>query len=719
MFGNTFVSKTAVAAGALLFAAALTNCGSGMKKIKTMPYPETAKVDVVDDYHGTKVADPYRWLEDDNSAETAAWIKAENEVTDDYLSQIPFRDLVRERLTQLWNYEKTGAPVKVGDYYVFFRNDGLQNQSVMYIKKGLDGEPSVLLDPNTLSSDGTVALGDVSFSEDGKYMAYGLASAGSDWVTLHVKEIPSGRDLPDVIKWLKFSGASWAADSKGFYYSAYDEPAESELLSGQNRNQKVMYHRLGTEQSADRLIYRDPEHPLRYLSGGESKDGRWIFISATEGTHGTEILFRPTKGNGRFRILFPGFDNDYAVVRAENDKAWVYTNAGAPNYRLVAIDLKNPSKGLSDVLPENKEHLLEGVSFVGGYIIGQYLEDATGRAYQYDMDGKPVRKIELPGIGTISGFGGKDKDTETFYTFTNFITPAEVYRYDLVTGKSEIYTRPELNYDPGMFMVEQVFYPSKDGTMIPMFVVHRKDMKFDGSNPTYLYGYGGFNVSLTPGFSPVYIALMEQGGVYALANLRGGGEYGEKWHRAGMLDKKQNVFDDFIAAGEFLIDREYTSKDKLAIAGGSNGGLLVGACMTQRPDLFAVAFPAVGVMDMLRFHLFTVGWGWAVEYGSSEDPEQFEYIYRYSPLHNIREGVEYPATLITTADHDDRVVPAHSFKFAAALQAAQAGDRPILIRIESNAGHSAGKPTSKRIAENSDVLSFLFYNTDTEYSPVK
>lgn len=697
-------------------AVTLAGCSPKMKKIKLKPYPETAKVDVRDDYHGTIVEDPYRWLEDDNSPETAAWVKAQNEVTFDYLSQIPYRGKIKERLTELWDYEKIGAPTKAGDHYFFFRNDGLQNQSVLYIKEGLDDpDPKVFLDPNELSADGTAALGNVSFSDDGKYMAYTIAKAGSDWVDIYVREVPSGRDLGDRISWVKFSGANWAADSKGFYYSAYDAPEKGMELSGQNQFQKVYYHALGTPQSSDRLIYTDKVHPLRYFNGGDDGDtGKWLFVYGSEGTHGTEVLFKQTKGNAPFRVLFPGFEFDYSIVKVYGDTAYVYTNDNAPNYRLVKIDLRNPGRGMTDVVPENAGKLLNGVSFAGGYLFASYLEDAQVKVYQHKTDGTLVREVEFPAIGTAGGFSGKKEEKTTFYTITNFTTPATVYKYDVETGVSTKYSEPALKYDPNDFIAEQIFFTSKDGTRVPMFVVRRKDVKLDGNNPAYMYGYGGFNISRTPGFSLTTLSIVENGGIYALVNLRGGGEYGEEWHRAGMLESKQNVFDDFISAGEFLIQHGYTSEDKLAIAGGSNGGLLVGACMTQRPDLFAVAFPAVGVLDMLRYHLFTVGWGWVVEYGSSEDPGQFEYIYKYSPLHNIKKGTCYPATLITTADHDDRVVPAHSFKFAAELQAAQGCGNPALIRIDVDAGHGAGKPTAKAIEETTDILSFFFWNTGTQ-----
>lgn len=685
------------------------------------PYPQTAKVDVTDNYHGTEVADPYRWLEDDNSAETAAWVAAENEVTFDYLSQIPYRTQIDQRLTELWNYEKIGAPNKVGDRYFYFRNDGLQNQSVLYMMDSLDDpDPEVFLDPNALSADGTAALNTVAFSEDGKYMAYGIARSGSDWVEIYVKEIPSGKILDDVIRWVKFSGANWDAKSEGFYYRGYDEPAKGSELSGQNQNQKVYYHKLGTPQSEDMLIYTDKLHPLRYFEGFDDGDtGELLFVTVSEGTSGTQLMFKRTGEQEPFRVVFKGFDNEYSVAKVKGYDAYIYTNAGAPNYQLIKMDMRFRMGPFDAIIPENPDNLLQYVSFVGDYIIAVYMEDATSKAYQYTLNGELVREIELPGIGTVSGFAGKDESTETFYTFSTFTAPPAVYRYDLKTGESTLFAQPEVKFNPDDYTTEQIFFTSKDGTKVPMFLSYRKGMKKNGKNPVYLYGYGGFNAPMTPGFSPTNITMMEQGVIYASVNLRGGNEYGEEWHKAGMLENKQNVFDDFIAAAEYLIRNKYTTQSRLAISGGSNGGLLVGACLTQRPDLFGVAFPQVGVLDMLRYHLFTVGWGWVVEYGSSDDPEQFEYIYKYSPLHNIKDGVCYPATMITTGDHDDRVVPAHSFKFAATLQAAQGCDKPILIRIDTNAGHGAGKPTAKRIAEAADILSFFFWNTDTDYVPVK
>lgn len=677
-------------------AAILTGC-SNMKQIKHMPYPRTERTDVTDNYFGTEVPDPYRWLEDDNSEATAAWVKAQNVVTQDYLSQIPFRGAIRERLTELWNYPKEGIPAKHGDAWYYFYNDGLRNQSVLYRTAQPGGEGEVFIDPNTLSEDGTVALSGVTFSKDGKYCAYSVAASGSDWVEIRVMNTADRTLTSDRINWVKFSGAEWAPDSKGFYYSAYDAPQKG-VFSSQNQFQKVYYHRLGTPQSADRLIYADAEHPLRYFSPWPSKDGQWLFIVASEGTSGTEVLYKKVS-EPKFRTLLPGFDADYAPVECRDGQLYYVTNRDASNYALMKVDLNDPSK-VSTVIPESGGKLLEGVGSAGGYLFATYLEHAQSKVCQY-------------------GFDGEKDDTELYYSLTNYIAPATIYKYDIAGGASTLYKAPAVNFDPSLFTTEQVFYTSKDGTKVPMFITRRKDMKLDGGNPCYLYAYGGFQINQTPAFRPSAMMFVEQGGIYCVANLRGGSEYGEAWHKAGMLENKQNVFDDFIAAAEYLIAEKYTSSDKLAIAGGSNGGLLVGACEVQRPDLYAVCLPAVGVMDMLRYHKFTIGWGWAVEYGSSENEEQFDYIYKYSPLHNIREGVKYPATLVTTADHDDRVVPAHSFKFAAQMQHCQAGDAPVLIRIESNAGHGAGKPTSKRIAEEADTYSFLFQNIGVPYKEVK
>ncbi len=709
---NTFLGRTAALCAAAL---AIAGC-SNMKTIKHRPYPAAERGDVVDDYFGVAVADPYRWLEDDTSEATAAWVAAENAVTQDYLAQIPFRGAIRERLTELWNYAKESAPAKHGDWWYYSYNDGLQNQSVLYRTKR-PGEPGeVFLDPNALSEDGTVALSAVSFSKDGRYFAYAASASGSDWVEIRVLDTETLAPTGDRIEWVKFSGAVWAPDSKGFYYSAYDAPKGS-ALSEQNRFQKVYYHALGTPQSADRLIYEDRQHPLRYFHAWPSDDGRWLFVVASEGTSGTEVLYKKV-ADAKFRILLPGFDADYAPVECRDDRLYYVTNRDASNYALRSVSLTAPQDD-AVVIPEHERNLLEGVGSAGGYLFASYLEDAQSKIRQYGFDGTLVREVELPAIGSAGGFGGEEEDTELYYTLANYTSPATIYRYDIATGVSTLYKAPDVAFDPSLFVTEQVFYPSKDGTMVPMFITRRKDMKFDGQNPCYLYAYGGFQINLTPGFNPAAIMFVEQGGIYCVANLRGGSEYGEAWHRGGMLENKQNVFDDFIAAAEWLVYNKYTSSEKLAIAGGSNGGLLVGACEVQRPDLYAVCLPAVGVMDMLRYHKFTIGWGWAVEYGTSDVAEQFAYIYPYSPLHNIREGVAYPATLVTTADHDDRVVPAHSFKFAATLQHCQGGAAPILIRIDSKAGHGAGKPTSKRIDEAADCFAFLFQNVGVPYEAVK
>jgi prolyl oligopeptidase len=672
-------------------------------------YPTTQKTDQTDDYFGTQVADPYRWLENDTAANTKAWVEAQNKVTFGYLNAIPFRQQVKKRLEQLWNYPKYSAPSQEGQYYFFSKNDGLQNQSVYYYQKGLNAQPEVFLDPNGLSSDGTVAVTSFSVSKDHKYVAYGTAASGSDWNQLQVMEVATKKLLTDKINWVKFSGAAWKAD--GFYYSRYDEPAKGTELSKQNEYQKIYFHKLGTPQAQDVLVYEDKGHPLRYFGAGVTEDNRFLVINIAEGTSGAEILVQDlAAGQKDFTTLAKGFDHEYSVVDNVGDKLLLLTNYEAPNYRLVLVDPKNPDpKGWQNVIAEKPE-LLEGVGTAGGKLFAQYLKDASTRVYQHGYDGKPEREIKLPGIGTAGGFYGEKTHKELFYTFTSFTSPATIYRYDIASGKSELYRKPELKFDTEGYETKQVFYPSKDGTKVPMFIVHKKGLKLDGTNPTYLYAYGGFNINMTPAFSVARMAWLEQGGIFVMPNLRGGGEYGETWHKGGMLEKKQNVFDDFIAAAEYLIANKYTASDRLAIAGGSNGGLLVGAAMTQRPDLFAVALPAVGVMDMLRYHKFTVGWGWAVEYGSSDKEDQFKYLVKYSPLHNLKEGVSYPATLVTTADHDDRVVPAHSFKFAATLQEKHKGGHPVLIRIETKAGHGAGKPTSKQIEEVADIYSFSWYN---------
>lgn len=699
-----------------LMALVITSCGGPQKlQIKVGTYPTARQDTTVDNYFGNMVADPYRCLEADTSAETAAWVVAENKVTEDYLSQIPYRSAIQDRLTELYNYEKVGTPSHHGEYYFFYKNDGLQNQSVLYFQKGLEGAPEVFLDPNTLSQDGTVALGEVTFSSDGKYCAYAVSQSGSDWVEIRLMEVVTRKQLPDVIRWVKFSGAQWGKD--GFYYSRYDEPKGS-ALSAVNEFQKVYFHKIGTEQSADKLIYEDTKHPLRYFSGFESEDGKWLFITGSEGTSGTELLYKSSADKGAFKTLFAGFKNDYSVVDVVDNKALVLTNDGAENFRLLQVDLLSPGLAQKDIVAQG-ENLLQWATTAGGAIFVGHLKDASTRVSQYTFEGALTRTIELPGIGTAAGFSGKKEDTVVFYGFSSFNMPPCSYKYSIADGTSELYYQTKVNFDVSQFTVEQVFCESKDGTKVPIFLVYKKGLKRDGNAPTLLYAYGGFNISLTPSFSPANILLMEQGGIYALANIRGGGEYGEKWHKGGMKENKQNVFDDFIAAAEYLVKEKYTSSAKLAISGGSNGGLLVGACLVQRPDLYAVTFPQVGVLDMLRYHKFTIGWGWAVEYGSSDVQAEYEYLIKYSPLHNIKQGVNYPSTMIMTADHDDRVVPAHSFKFAATMQAAQAASgcqNPILVRIDSKAGHGAGKPIGKVIQAQADVWSFMLYNTNTEYT---
>lgn len=676
-----------------------------------MQYPQTRKTDQKDNYHGTSIPDPYRWLEDDNSEETKQWVLAQNKVTDQYLASIPFRAKVKQRLEELWNYPKYGSPTRKGEYYYFSKNDGLQNQSVIYRQRGLEGTPEVFLDPNKLSTDGTAALGAFSISRHYKYAAYQLAQSGSDWQEVFVMRTDTREKLSDHLKWIKFSGIAWKGD-EGFYYSRYPAPEAGNELKGKNEFHQVWYHKIGTSQDQDELVYEDKLHPLRTTVAEVTEDERFLIISSSEGTSGAELKVKDLKNPNQkdFILLVKGFDTEPSVVDNKGDKLLVMTNDGAPNYKLVLIDPLHPEKtNWQTVIPEKPE-VLQSVGTGGGQLFATYLKDASTRVYQYDYEGKLAREIILPGIGTAGGFGGEKKDEEFFYTFTSFTMPATIYRYNIKTGASSIFRKTEVKFDPSQYETKQVFFTSKDGTKVPMFLAYKKGLQLNGSNPVLLYGYGGFNIPLTPAFSVSNLFFMEQGGIYVTVNLRGGSEYGEAWHKAGMLDKKQNVFDDFIAAAEYLINNKYTSKGKIAIRGGSNGGLLVGACMTQRPDLFKVALPAVGVLDMLRYHKFTIGWAWAVEYGSADNADQFSYLYKYSPLHNLKDGVSYPATLITTADHDDRVVPAHSFKFAARLQEAHKGSNPVLIRIESKAGHGAGKPTSKQIDEATDVWSFTMYN---------
>ncbi|MEO1261376.1 MAG: prolyl oligopeptidase family serine peptidase [Bacteroidota bacterium] len=686
-------------------------------KIK-VSYPETATGDVTDEYFGTEVADPYRWLEDDNAEDTKAWVKEQNKSTFGYLDQIPFREQVRDRYEELFNYEKYSAPSRVGDYYFFSKNDGLQNQSVIYRQKGLDGEPEVFIDPNKLSEDGTTAIGIAGVSDDNKYMAISRSDAGSDWQKMHVYEVATMQKLDDELEWVKFSGASFWKD--GFFYSRYPEPKEGDELKGNNLNHSVYYHKIGDPQSKDKLIYEDKDNPAYYHFGYVTEDDKYFILFQQPGTDGFKTMYKDLEKDGPFVTLVDGYTNKSSVIHSLGDKFLVRTDIGAPNYRLVEVDLNNPGQeNWKDVIPES-ENLLQGVNTGGGKLFANYLEKATDRIYQMNYDGSEKREIKLPGVGSASAPGGREEYKTLFYVFTSFLYPPTIFKYDVESGESSLFQKTSLKFNPEDYEERQVTYNSKDGTPVTMFVVHKKGLEQNGDNPCLLYAYGGFNISLSPSFSTSRILLLENGGVFAMPNLRGGGEYGEEWHKDGMLMKKQNVFDDFIAAAEYLIKEGYTRKEKLAIQGGSNGGLLVGAVMTQRPDLYAVALPAVGVMDMLRYHKFTVGKGWIPEYGSSEQSEEmFEYLKGYSPVHNLKPGVEYPATMVTTADHDDRVVPAHSFKFAAQLQKSHTGANPVLIRIETDAGHGAGKPTSKIIDEQADIYSFIFYNTDTPVKYVK
>jgi len=678
------------------------------KEDAAMKYPVTKKVDQVDDYLGVKVADPYRWLEDDNAEEVKQWVKAENDATFGYLGRIPFREKIRERLTEIYNYPRYSSPMRAGECYFFTKNDGLQNQSVIYVQKGLEGQPEVFIDPNALSVDGTVRVGLLSFSQDFRYVAVSRGEAGSDWSEIRVMEIATKSELPDRTRWVKFFGAAWLGD--GYFYSGYDKPAPGEELKARNEFQKIFFHRLGDPQEKDALVYEDKEHPLRYLGLDVGEDKKFAYLSVSEGTSGNELYAKDlTMKNAKFEFLVNGFANDSAVVDNVGDKILVYTNVDAPNYRVVLIDLKAPAQDKWQTIIPEKPEVLAGAGTAGGQLFCHYLKDANTKFTQHELDGTLVREIELPALGTAGGFGGWRDDKVVFYTFTSFTFPPTIYKFDIAAGTSEVFRRAEVKFNPEDYETKEVFYASKDGTKVPMFIVHKKGLVLDGKNSAFLTAYGGFNISMQPEFDPSTIILLENGGVYAEPGLRGGGEYGEAWHKAGMLLNKQNVFDDFIAAAEYLIREKYTSKDLLTVEGGSNGGLLVGAAVNQRPDLFRVAFPAVGVMDMLRFHKFTVGWGWVVEYGSSDNEKDFRNLLSFSPLHNIKAGVCYPATMVTTADHDDRVVPAHSFKFAATLQEAQACANPVLIRIETRSGHGSSNIT-KAIDLLTDMYSFMFHN---------
>ncbi|MCB9082523.1 MAG: S9 family peptidase [Lewinellaceae bacterium] len=678
-------------------------------------YPTTDTIAHQDDYFGKTVSDPYRWLEDDRSEATGAWVKAQNEVTFGYLEKIPFREPIRKRLEELWNYEKYSAPFQEGDYTYFYKNDGLQNQFVLYRQKA-GGDPEVFLDPNKFSADGTTSLSGIEFSEDGSLAAYQISEGGSDWRKVIVLDAASKQIMGDTLVDLKFTGLAWKG-KEGFYYSSYDKPKGASELSAKTQYHKLYFHKLGTPQSQDKLVFGGEKTPRRYIGGGVTEDNHWLVISAAVSTTGNELYIQDlTKANAPIVPVVGNFDNDHYVVHSEGSTLYIYTNWQAPNGRLVKVDASQPQQAnWVDVIAEREEPLT--VSTGGGYFFAQYLKDALSVVEQVDLNGKVIRKIELPGQGTAGGFSGKWKEKTLYYSFTNYVYPPTIYSYEVGSGKSTLYKESKVKFDPAAYESKQVFYTSKDGTRVPMMITYKKGLKMDGKNPTMLYGYGGFNISLTPSFSTSNIVWMENGGVYAVPNLRGGGEYGEKWHLAGTKMQKQNVFDDFIAAAEYLIKEGYTSSEYLAISGGSNGGLLVGAVMTQRPDLMKVALPAVGVLDMLRYHQFTAGAGWAYDYGTAdESPEMFNYLLGYSPYQNIKPGTAYPATLVTTGDHDDRVVPAHSFKFAAALQAAQTGDNPTLIRIETKAGHGAGKPTAMIIEEQADKWAFTFYNMNV---PVK
>ena len=682
----------------------------------SLSYPPSPRHDQVDIYHGVAVPDPYRWLEDPQSAASRQWIEAQNQVTSAYLETLAGRSAIGDRLTQLWNFERYSTPFKQGGRYFYFKNDGLQNQSVLYTLPSLEAEPRMLLDPNTLSEDGTVSLSGMAVSENGAYLAYGLSSAGSDWVEWYVRDIATGVDTDDRLQWVKFSGASWSHDHQGFFYSRYDEPDETTKLEAVNYYQKLYYHRLGNPQGDDVLVYDRPDQKEWGFGGGVTEDGQYLIISVWKGTDPNNLVFYKDLRAPDSPVveLITEFEASYSFVDNEGSLFWFRTDLEAPKGRLIAIDIAQPERGAwQEIIPESDD-TLEGVGLLNHQFVADYLKDAYTTIRIFSLTGELVREVALPGIGSAGGFDGKRGDTETFYSFTSFTVPSAIYRYDMVTGQSTLYRQPEVDFDPAAYTTTQVFYESKDGTRVPMFITHKTGLELNGQNPTLLYGYGGFSISLTPAFSVGNLVWMEMGGIYAVPNLRGGGEYGEEWHQAGTKLHKQTVFDDFIAAAEWLMAAGYTSPAKLAIMGGSNGGLLVGACMTQRPDLFAAALPAVGVMDMLRFNQFTIGWAWESDYGSPQNEAEFRALYAYSPLHNLKPGTAYPATLITTADHDDRVVPAHSFKFAAALQAAHQGEAPVLIRIETKAGHGAGKPTAKVIEEVADKWAFLAANLGME-----
>lgn len=683
---------------------------------QSIHYPETATVSHTDTYHGTVVADPYRWLEDDTSSATRAWVTAENEVTFGYLARIPYRAQLRQRLEELFNYPKIGAPFREGSYFLFFKNEGLQNQSVLYIQRGLEGSPEVLIDPNALSTDGTTRLGALALSKDTRYTGYGLSQGGSDWQEYRVMETATKKVLEDRLRWVKVSTLAWRG--AGFYYSRYPTPADTtKALSGKNENHQVWYHRVGTPQSQDELVFEDAAHPQRFHTVQVTDDERFLILYVSDrgqGKDGNAIYVRNlARGDKEFRPVVTAFDDDFNVLDNIGDKLLVETNKGAPNRRVLLIDPSQPAEASWKTIVPEKPEPLKSVSSAGGRLFVTYLKDVSDRTYVLDQTGKVLHEIKLPGLGQVGGFGGRNDEKFIFYTYSSFTYPPTTFKYDIANRTSTVYRRTTVRFDPDQYETEQVFYQSKDGTRVPMFLVHRKGLTPDGQRPTLLYGYGGFNIALGPSFNPLLVSLLEQGGVYAVANLRGGSEYGEAWHKAGMKANKQNVFDDFIAAAEWLQAKGWTSKERCALQGGSNGGLLVGAVVNQRPDLCKVALPAVGVMDMLRFHKFTIGWNWIADYGSSDDADGFKYLSAYSPYHNLKAGTAFPATLVTTADHDDRVVPAHSFKYAARLQASNAGPNPTLIRIETKSGHGAVS-TSKRLDETADVYGFMWYNVGME-----
>ena len=685
------------------------NSTAARNEISVKEYPVVREDSVIDNYFGTDVADPYRWLENDTSAETNAWVKAQNEVTFDYLSQIPYRKQLKERLTTLWNYEKISAPFNKGKFYFTYKNDGIQNQSVLFYRKGLDGKDEVLLDPNTLSEDGTASINGIGFSKDAQYMAYGISRAGSDWVEINIMNLETKEQLKDKINWVKFSGISWAG--QGFYYSAYEAPTEGSDYSGKNEYHKIYYHKIGTSQADDRLVYEDTKHPQRNAGASVSDDEKFLIVTTSESTNGNSLMVKDLSANADFIKMVENFETDNNVISHLGDgKFLIQTNFEAPNNKVVIASIDKPKQSQwTNFIPE-KDYVLKSVSLAGDKIVASYMKDVQSKLEVYDLSGKYLYDIELPGIG-IASFNGEEEESIAFYSFSPFTYPTTIFKYDVSTNTAEVYFKPTTAFRAEEYITAQKFFKSKDGTEVPLFITHKKGIQLDGTNPTFLYGYGGFNISITPRFSVVNTVFLEQGGIYAVVNLRGGSEYGEDWHKAGWRLNKQNVFDDFIAAAEYLIDSNYTSSQKLAIHGRSNGGLLAGAVMTQRPDLMKVSLPGVGVLDMLRYHKFTIGWAWAGEYGrSDQDKANFENLYSYSPLHNIKEGVEYPATMVTTADHDDRVVPAHSFKFISELQKKHEGENPVLIRVDVDAGHGAGKPTEKTIEEWADVWSFVLWN---------